>query len=226
MSETRTRKSAVKTKAAQVGKPATAAVKAVKKGGTKVARADRQVTHASARFRDRPAMKLFATLIEAGDQPPLIVASAGTLLVGLLTRRGDLMRGGVRMLASHLLATGAKLAIKHQFDRTRPSEALAHGHRFEKGDRGGHEEKSFPSGHTAGAVAVARAAAHEIDGSAIPATIATVAIAAGQAPTGNHYLSDIVAGAAIGWAAEAVVGTAFDWFDDKLAPAVATSQPD
>ena len=201
------------TKAGTKRKPATktkAAATKVKKAAKRVARADEALTHRAARLRDRPLMKLFATLLEGADQPPLIAASAGTLAIGLLARRGDLARGGARMLASHLLATGAKLAVKHQFDRTRPSEAIEHGHRFERGDEGGHAEKSFPSGHTAGAVAVARAAAHEIDGAAIPATLGAVVVAAGQAPAGNHYLSDVVAGAVIGWASEAVVGAVFD----------------
>ncbi|WP_425228088.1 phosphatase PAP2 family protein [Sphingomonas sp.] len=200
-------------KSKETGKRATKTATKAKKAANRVARADVQVTHQAARFRDSPVMKALATLLEGADQPPLIAASAGTLAIGLLARRGDLARGGARMLASHLLATGAKLAIKHQFDRTRPSEALAHGHRFARGDEGGHAEKSFPSGHTAGAVAVARAASHEIDGAAVPAALAAAGVAAGQAPAGNHYLTDVVAGAAIGWAAEAVVGAVFDRFE-------------
>lgn len=182
----------------------------VKKAAKKVARADVRATHQAMRFRDTPLMKAFATFLEAADQPPLIIASAGTFAIGLLAKRGDVARGGARMLAAHLLATGGKLAVKHQFDRTRPSEAAQSGHRFARGDEGGHAEKSFPSGHTAGAVAVARAASHEIDGAALPATLATALVAGGQAPAGNHYLSDVIAGAAIGWAAEAVVGAVFD----------------
>lgn len=192
------------------GTKAAGAKRGAKKVAKRVLAADEQVTHRAARWRDTRPMKLLAAFLEAADQPPLIAASAGTLAIGLVTRRGDLARGGARMLASHLLATGAKLAVKHQFDRTRPSEALRHGHRFAPGDTGGHEEKSFPSGHTAGAVAVARAAAHEIEGTAGPATLATAVVAAGQAPAGNHYLTDVVVGGAIGWAAEAVVGAVFD----------------
>ena len=201
------RKATAKKPAAK--KPVAKAKAGAKKAANRVARADLQVTHKSMRFRDSRAMKVFATFCEAADQPPLIAASAGTLAIGLLMKRGDLARGGARMLASHLLATGAKLAVKHRFDRTRPSKAAQDGHRFEPGDRGDHDEKSFPSGHTAGAVAVARAAAHEIDGAAAPATLVTLAVAAGQAPAGNHYLTDVAAGAAIGWAAEAVVGAVF-----------------
>jgi undecaprenyl-diphosphatase len=110
------------------------------------------------------------------------------------------------MLAAHLLATAAKTAIKHRFDRSRPSKALADGHtRFERGDSDDHQLNSFPSGHTAGVVAVARAAAREIDGAAVPAALGAGAVAAIQPAAGNHYLSDVIVGGAIGWIAEAMV---------------------
>ena len=76
----------------------------------KVERVDREVTHAVAKVRGNPLMKVVAFLAEVGDQPPLITASVGTLAIGLATGRRDLARGGARMLASHLVATGAKLA--------------------------------------------------------------------------------------------------------------------
>ena len=166
-------------------------------------------------------MRAIGFLSEVADQPPLIAASLGTIAIGLATRRGDLARGGARMLASHLLATGAKLAIKHQFDRTRPSKALDSGNeRFEPGDTGDHDEKSFPSGHTAGAVAVALAASHDIEGAGVPAALAAGAVAAAQAPVGNHYLSDVIVGGAVGWASEALVSAVFDRFEPKVKAAI------
>lgn len=195
--------------------------KAVKRTAKKAARADVTATHKVAGARNTPVMKLVGFLAEAGDQPPLIAASIGTLAIGLVAGRADLARGGARMLFSHLLATGAKLAIKHQFDRTRPSRALAGaGHHFAAGDKGGHADKSFPSGHTAGAVAVALAAAHDIDGAALPVGLAAGGIAAAQAPAGNHYFSDILAGAAIGWASEALVSAVFDRLEPKVENAI------
>lgn len=195
--------------------------KAVKRTAKKAARADVTATHKVAKARNTPVMKLVGFLAEAGDQPPLIAASIGTLAIGLVAGRGDLARGGARMLFSHLLATGAKLAIKHRFDRTRPSRALTGaGHHFATGDKGGHADKSFPSGHTAGAVAVALAAAHDIDGAALPVGLAAGGIAAAQAPAGNHYFSDILAGAAIGWASEALVSAVFDRLEPKVENAI------
>lgn len=200
-----------------VKKPAKAGSKATKK----IARVDIDATHKAATLRDNPVMKVVATLAEAADQPPLIAASLGTLAIGLAMRRGDLARGGARMLFAHLVATGAKLAVKHQFDRTRPSHALdGTGHRFEAGDDGGHADKSFPSGHTAGAVAVARAASRDIDGAAVPATLAAGAVAAAQPAAGNHYISDVVTGAAIGWVSEAIVSAIFDRLEPPVERAI------
>ena len=190
-----------------------------KKAAKAVVRADEAATHALAMHRDSAWVRAAGFISEVGDQPPLIVASAGTLAIGLLTGRRDLTRGGARMLLSHLLATGMKSLIKHQIDRTRPGTALDRGHaRLETGDAGGHEDKSFPSGHTAGAVAVAFAASHEIDGAALPAALGAGVVAATQAPAGHHYLSDIVVGGAVGWAAEAVVAAVFDRWEGAGAP--------
>lgn len=193
----------------------------VVKAAKKVAKADEAITHKAAGVRDTRAMKVFAALADVADQPPLIAASLGTLAIGLVTRRGDLTRGGARMLASHLLATGAKLAVKRHVARTRPGAAIEKGEqRIALGESGEHDETSFPSGHTAGAVAVARAASREIDGAAVPGALAVGAVAAAQAPAGNHYLSDVVAGAVIGWATEAVVSAVFDRLEPKVEQAL------
>ena len=210
------RAAGAKTKAA---KTKAAAAKAGAKAGTSavvrtLARADRSATHKAAAHRDTVPMKVAGFLAEAADQPQLITASIATIAVGLLGRRPDLFRGGARMLASHLLATAGKTALKRSFDRTRPRKAIAEGsHRFAHGDSHDHDLNSFPSGHTAGAVAVGLAASHEIEGAALPSAVATGAVMAAQPATGSHYLTDLVAGAAIGWAAEAVVGAVFDRFE-------------
>lgn len=177
-----------------------------KKAAKAVAKADRDATHDAASRRDTTPMKVAGMLGEIADQPQLIALSAATIAAGLIGGRRDLVRGGARMLAAHLLATAAKTAIKHRFDRLRPGKALDEGHtRFERGDSDDHQLNSFPSGHTAGVVAVARAAAREIDGAAVPAALGAGAVAAIQPAAGNHYLSDVIVGGAIGWIAEAMV---------------------
>lgn len=204
-----------------VTKTKSAKVKAVKKVAKKVEKVDREVTHALAKGRNNPVMKAIGFLSEAADQPPLIIASLGTVAIGLATKRADLARGGARMLASHLLATAAKNVIKHRIDRTRPGAALDRGKaKFEPGHTHEHDENSFPSGHTAGAVAVALAASHDIDGAGLPAALATGAVAAAQAPTGHHYLMDVVVGGAVGWASEAVVSAVFDRFEPQIEEAI------
>jgi len=176
-----------------------------------VLEADRRATHKAARYRDTPLARAAGQAAEIADQPPLIALSVATAAVGLFVRRPDLVRGGTRMLAAHLVATGIKHVVKRSVDRTRPSRAISDGeHRFEPGSSHDHDLNSFPSGHLAGAVAVSRALAHEVKGSALPAALATGAVAAAQAPAGNHYFTDMAAGAAIGWAAEAAVGLVFD----------------
>ena len=167
--------------------------------------------------RDTPVMRLIGTLAEAGDQPQLISASVGTMVVGLLARRPDVARGGARMLAAHLVATGVKTAIKHRFDRRRPGAAEESGdHHFRHGSSDDHEENSFPSGHTAGAVAVALAASRDIDGAGGPAALGALAIAAAQPATGSHYFSDVLAGAAIGWVSEALVSAIFNRVEPEI----------
>lgn len=176
-----------------------------------VLEADKAVTHRVARHRHKPAAKAVGWAGDLADEPPLLALSAGTALVGLVLGRRDIARAGLRMLAAHMVAIGAKSVLKNTIDRTRPKRAIKTGEeRFEPGTSHDHEQQSFASGHTAGMMAVTRAAAHEIDGVAVPGALLTVAVAAAQPVAGNHYVTDTLAGAAIGWASEAMVGLVFD----------------
>lgn len=189
-----------------------------------VVRVDQALSHGLARYRHHPLARAAGWAAEAADQPQLIGLSVATLVVGALAGRRDLVRGGARMLAAELLATAGKAAVKRLVDRSRPGHALASGdHRFRGGDSDEHELTSFPSGHTAGAVAVSLAAAREIDGVAVPAALATAGVAAAQAPSGHHYLGDVMAGAAIGWLAEALVEAAFARWEATSVPATANA---
>lgn len=188
-----------------------------RKAAKAVEKADRKATHKAAEHRNEPVVKAAGFLAEIGDQPQLVATSIGTVVIGLIARRPDVIRGGVRMLAAHAAATFVKSAIKASIDRTRPEKAIEDGGgRFEPGHTHDHDQNSFPSGHTAGAVAVARAASRDIDGAGGPAALITGAIAAAQPANGKHYLSDLVVGAAVGWIAEALVSAVFD----RLAPVV------
>lgn len=172
----------------------------------KAARADRMATHKAAQVRDTWPVRVAGAASEAADQPPLVALSLATIALGGLFGRLAVVRGGVRMLASHALATGIKTVLKKSVDRTRPVKALAEGHHIGKGHGSDDTDlNSFPSGHTAGAVAVAQAAARDMPAVALPGRLAAAAVAAIQMPRGKHYLSDVLAGAAIGWISEQAV---------------------
>ncbi|PZO74212.1 MAG: PA-phosphatase [Sphingomonas taxi] len=189
----------------------------IEQAAKSVEKADRAMTHKAAAHRHKPIVKATGFLAEIGDQPQLVATSLGTVVIGLVARRPDMIRGGVRMFAAHAAATFVKSAIKSSIDRTRPEKAIEDGKsRFEAGDSDDHEQTSFPSGHTAGAVAVARAASRDIDGAGAPAALVTGVVAAAQPLNGKHYLSDLVVGAAVGWIAEALVSAVFD----RVAPVI------
>lgn len=189
----------------------------IEKAAKSVEKADRAVTHKAAAHRDTPIVKATGFLAEIGDQPQLVATSLGTVVIGLVARRPDMIRGGVRMFAAHAAATFVKSAIKSSIDRTRPEKAIEDGKaRFEPGDSDDHAQTSFPSGHTAGAVAVARAVSRDIDGAGAPAALVTGVVAEAQPLNGKHYLSDLVVGAAVGWIAEALVSAVFD----RVAPVI------
>lgn len=179
----------------------------IRKAAKAINTVDRAATHNVARARGHPLVKAAGFLSEGADQPPLIALGVGTLLLGVVLRQPTMLRSGARMLAAELIATGMKHAVKRAIDRTRPEAAMNSGKRtFARGDSEDHEQTSFPSGHTAGAVAVARAVAHEVPGVALPAYAAAGAVGAVQMPRGKHYVLDTVAGAAIGYVAEAGAG--------------------
>jgi membrane-associated phospholipid phosphatase len=177
-----------------------------KKRKTKVEHADIAVLEATSDLRHTPPVKLLGTLSEVADQPQLISICAATLAAGLLMRRPKLAVAGARMLATELLATKMKSAVKHRIDRTRPRVIDDGGdYEMKRGKTKSSEMNSFPSGHTAGAVGVARALARSYPDLATPAYATAGAIAVIQIPRCQHYPSDLAAGAAVGLAAELVV---------------------
>ncbi|MBB3695082.1 phosphatase PAP2 family protein [Sphingomonas sp. BK580] len=148
------------------------------------------------------AVRALTPLAKATDEPPLLALGLGTLALGAVLRRPVLARSGARMVTSHLLATGLKTVMKASVDRVRPNAAgdhptVAKGHGTDDTTR-----NAFPSGHTAGAVAIAEAVRREVPGAAVPARLAAGAAGALQVTRGAHYASDVVAGAAIGWLSE------------------------
>lgn len=173
--------------------------------------ADVALSVEAGQLRHHPAVKVLGFLSEIGDQPPAFTLAAATMTVGLLTGRSRLAEGGARALAALWLATQIKGRIKSVVVRTRPSKLLEEGE-YETGVNGPdeHDYNSFPSGHTADAVAAARAA-----GRVAPDARGSLLAAAGivglvQVPRAKHHLTDVVAGAIVGLVAEAAVNAVFD----------------
>src|SRR4028119_1331644 len=159
-----------------------------------------------ASHRDHPLMRGLGTMSEVGDQPPLLVLSGAVFAFGILAGNRRATEAGARMLGSLVLATWIKTGVKRLVARTRPNVLLQEG-RYEVEPLGPDEGSwhSFPSGHTAGSVAVSRAAARIYPVAATAAYTAAAAIALVQIPRGAHYPADVAAGVVVGLAAEAAI---------------------
>lgn len=177
--------------------------KDAKKAGKALLKADTETTHDVAQNRDTLLVRVAGGASEIADQPPLIAISAVTLVAGVVLRRPVLARTGARMLTAHLIATGIKSAVKRSVVRARPNHAEKIGKPvFEPGKKDTPPLNSFPSGHTAGAVAVANAVARDAPLAGLATQGAAGVVAALQPPRGTHYVSDVVVGGAIGWVSE------------------------
>lgn len=153
-----------------------------------------------------PVMRALGTMSELADQPQMRLICVGFMAAGLWRGDAAMVGTGARMLAAHSLATGIKTLIKRRVDRTRPTLLVEEGrYDMAPGSSREHDESSFPSGHTAGAVAVAGAFAHDYPQYRAPAYAAAAVLALLQIPRCTHYASDVAAGAVIGVAAAAAV---------------------
>jgi membrane-associated phospholipid phosphatase len=189
-------------KAATAGKKAVPAARAA---ASRLEKADVAVARAAGPYLDTPLVHAIGLIGEAGDQPQLRTLCAALIAAGLASGNRRLAVTGMKMLAAHTLATVAKDFVKRRVDRTRPRTLVREGrYEMEPGRHEGEEITSFPSGHTAGAVAVARAFARSYPEHAAAAYTAAGAIALAQVPRCAHYPTDIVAGAVVGLAAESV----------------------
>ena len=176
------------------------------KATTKVTEADAAVTDEFSEHRHSWPVELLATASDVGDQPQLRLISGALIAAGVAARSPRLVRAGARMLLAHELATAAKNFVKRRVDRTRPRSADTRRQaKARPGRRTSKEVTSFPSGHTAGSVAVAQAFAREFPEYRAPAVAAAGLVALAQIPRCAHYPTDVGAGALIGGAAEALL---------------------
>ncbi len=171
-----------------------------------VQEADVAVARAVAPIRKHPVTQALGHASEIADQPPMFALGALALAGGVVLGRPRVAEAGLRLLLSVGLATVVKTGVKRAVARTRP-HVIADGRPYEASfeRRLESEFSSFPSGHTADAVAAARAVARVFPDWRGPAYGAAGAIAAIQIPRCAHYPSDVTAGALVGLAAEAAV---------------------
>jgi len=145
-------------------------------------------------------MRLVGAASDIGDQPQMRLLCAATIALAVARRDGRLAEAGFKMLAAHTLATWAKSGVKAVVNRTRPDSG--NDPKVELGDSDAHEENSFPSGHSAGVIAVAEAFVRVYPEHAIVARSAACTVAAVQVPRGTHYAGDVIVGGMLGVFAE------------------------
>jgi membrane-associated phospholipid phosphatase len=175
-----------------------------------VEQADIAATRQLAHYHHNPALRAVTAFSQLADQPPLLAASGAVVAWGLLTGDRRLARRGGHLVASVALATLLKGTVKRALSRTRPHVLLDEG-RYQMEPLGPDEGSwhSFPSGHTAGGVTLARAVARCWPSAWRPAYAGAAAVGIVQVPRGAHYPSDVLAGVVIGVAAEAIVHRLF-----------------
>ncbi len=170
--------------------------------------ADAAAAEAVSPYRGTPPIQALSFVSKLGDQPPLRIICGAMIVAGLARRDMRLAGAGARALASHTLATWVKDAVKHRVDRTRPNANGNGRSRIKPGKDSSKEETSFPSGHSAGAAAVASAFARDYPEYRGAAYAAAGIVALAQIPRCSHYPSDVGAGIAIGIASDAAVALA------------------
>ena len=184
-----------------------------------VSTADMRAADTIGSYRDKLPVRAWSLVAKLGDQPELRLISGGVILSGLLLGRGRLFRAGIRMLLAHEVATSAKDMIKKRIDRTRPHSASDRRQaKPSPGRKTAKKHTSFPSGHSAGAVAMAQAFAREFPQHRAPALAAAGVVAIGQIPKRAHYPTDVAAGVVLGVAAEALVAAVIETADRALRP--------
>ena len=178
-------------------------------------------------YRDHPVVRGLGTLSEIGDQPPLLALSGAVLAYGLLAGDRRAAGAGARMLGSFFLATWIKTGLKRLVARTRPNVLLDDGqYQLEAFGPDEGSWQSFPSGHTAGSVAVARALGRAYPQARTAAYAGAAAIALVQIPRGAHYPADVAGGLVVGVIAEAAINAAAGYLHARTDKPDESSQSD
>ena len=140
-------------------------------------------------------------IYELGSALYLIPISTALYTAGRLTDERNVRDAGVGCMAAEVSSSALRVLIQLAVNRDRPRESLDPHHvsPFWKPRFKGH---SFPSGHVANPMACASFVAHRFDlGAAEPAMFVYVtALALARIADGQHWASDVIGGAAMGFA--------------------------
>ncbi|MEV5975085.1 phosphatase PAP2 family protein [Streptomyces sp. NPDC051921] len=160
---------------------------------------DHQLIRRVAAWDSPAARRLLPAVEEAAEHTKLWWAAALVMTATGGWRGRRAAAGGVMTMAvAELLSNGV---VKQLVERRRPpAKWIPHGDDVERPD-----SSSFPSGHTAAAVAFTAAVAQAWPWAGAACAVPTVLVALQRVHSGAHYPSDVATGAVIGGAAAALV---------------------
>lgn len=168
--------------------------------GEALHRLDAELFRRAVQAHDPLLDRTLPALSRAADHSVLWFAVAAVLAAagGPGWRRG----AGRGLAAVALASTATNVVVKGQYARTRPP---LHTVPVRRRVRRLPVTTSFPSGHSASAVAFAAAVGREAPELALPLGLAAAAVAWSRVWTGAHYPGDVLVGAGIGALAAAAV---------------------
>ncbi|MDR7039147.1 MULTISPECIES: phosphatase PAP2 family protein [Methylobacterium] len=157
-----------------------------------------------AQAKDTDFVRGLGTVSEIGSQQALLALVGLLFAYGQFGRDPAATRTAGRLLGAHLAASLIKSTVKRLVHRTRPNVLIEDGI-YARGWSGPNEGpwQSFPSGHVAVSVAMARALARAHPSWRGRAYAGAGFVLALQVLRGAHYPADVAAGALVGLLAEA-----------------------
>lgn len=145
--------------------------------------------------RPEPVLDLARGIRRWGAFNDTLTFSLGMFLLGRIFRKPYWRRAGVAALMAGALAGVSVNVLRVGTGRPRPRAEEPN--RF-TGPSLSYKRQSFPSGHSAASFASASALAVAAPAIGVPAMLSASAVAWSSAYTRNHYVSDILAGSALG----------------------------